>query len=67
MTLVFKLDLDIVTMCVCTKMKLLPLTIQKLQPEQIHRHTDGQTDTQTDRLNLKYYLSAYVDGKNFPT
>ena len=43
MTLVLKLDLDIVKMYVCTKMKLLPLMVQKLQPEQIHRQTDRQT------------------------
>ena len=35
------------------KMKLLPLLVQDLQPEQIHRqtyiHTDRQTDTHTER------------------
>ena len=45
MTLVLKLDLDIVKMYVCTKMKLLPLMVQKLQPEQIHTQTDRQTDS----------------------
>ena len=55
MTSVLKPDLDIVKiyvyMCVL-KMKLLPLMVQKLQPEH----------TQTDRLDWNYYLCAFADG-----
>ena len=47
MTLVLKLDLNIVKLDMYTKMKLLALKVQKLQTEQIHRQTDRQTDTHT--------------------
>ena len=40
MTLVFKLNLDNIKMHVCNKMKLLPLTVKKLQPEQTDRQMD---------------------------
>ena len=48
MTLVLKLDLDIIKMYVCTKNEVLPSAVQKLSSEQTHRQTDGQTDRQTD-------------------
>ena len=49
MTLVLKLDLDIAKMYVCTKDEAPPLTVQKLQSEEIHRQTDTQTDGWTYR------------------
>ena len=55
MTLVVKLDLDIIKKYMCTKMTLIHSVVQKLSSEQTHRQpdTDGQThrqtDTQTDR------------------
>ena len=50
MTLVLKLDLDIIKMYICVlKMKFLDLAVQKLSPEQTHRQTHGQTDRQTQR------------------
>ena len=57
MTLVLKLDLDIVKMrCMCVpKMTPLPLTVQKLQLEQIHRQTDGQTQTDRDLTEIITY------------
>ena len=48
MTLILKLDLDIIKMYVCTKMKFLPLVVQKLSSEQTDRQTAGQSDRQTD-------------------
>ena len=43
MTLLLKLDLNIVKIYVCTKMKYLASVVQKLQPEQTHRWTHRQT------------------------
>ena len=55
MTSVLKLDLNIIKMYVCTKMKFLPSEIQKLSSE--------WTDTQTDRhTRLKLLSTAYTDG-----
>ena len=59
MILVLKLDLDIIKMYVCTKMKFLPSAFQKLSSEQTDRQIDGQTDRQT-WLNL--LPTAYADG-----
>ena len=49
MTLVLKLELDIIKIYVCTEMKFLPTAVQKSE----HTHTHIHTDTQTDR---NYYL-----------
>ena len=49
-------------MCVL-KMKLLCITVQKLQPEQTHRQTDRQTDRKTDSTEI-ITLSAYADGND---
>ena len=48
MTLVLKLDLDIIKMHVCTKMKFLPPAVQKLPSELTDRQMERQTDRQTD-------------------
>ena len=68
MTLVLKLDLDIIKMCVCTKNEVPTFSGSKLSPEQTHKQTDGQTDGQTDRqthrqTQLKLLPTAYADGK----
>ena len=47
MTLILKLDLDIIKMLCVLKMKFLPSAVQKLTSEQTHRPTDGHAD----RLN----------------
>ena len=52
-TLVFKLDLDIVEMYTCTKSDAPTFNIKKVI---------AWTDTQADNLNWNYYLSAYADG-----
>ena len=39
MTLVLKLDLDIIKIFMCTKMKFLPSAAQNLASEQTDRHT----------------------------
>ena len=56
MTLILKLDLDIVEMYVCTKMKFLPLMVEMLQPEQTERQTDSAEI-------ITYRLSEIADGK----
>ena len=45
MTLMLKLDMDIIKMYVCTKKKFLPLAVQKLSSEQTHRQKHRQTDS----------------------
>ena len=47
MTLILKCDLNMIKMCLYTKMKLLAIAAQKLQPKQ----ADTQKHTQTDRPN----------------
>ena len=56
MTLVLKLDLDIIKMYVCTKNEVPTFSGSKVIPTdtqqtdgQTDRQTDGQTDRQTDR------------------
>ena len=70
MTLMLKLDMDIIKMYVCTKKKFLPSAVQKLSSEQTHRQkhrqtdtqTDGQTDRDTDRqTQLKLLPTTYAD------
>ena len=80
MTLVLKLDLDIVKMYVCTKDEALTSNGSKViawtdtQTDRwTDRQTDGQTDRQTDRqmdrqthrqTRLKLLPSVYADGNN---
>ena len=45
MTLVLKLDLDIIKMYVCTKNEVPTLAVQKLSSEQTDRWTDRQTES----------------------
>ena len=64
MTLVLKLDLDIIKMYVCTKNE-----VQQFKSYHLNRHTDRQMDRQMDRqtdrqTRLKLLPTAYVDGKN---
>ena len=54
MTLVFKFDLDIIKIYMCTKMRFLPSEVQKLSSEQTHRQPDRQTDGQTDRQTQRH-------------
>ena len=49
MTLILKLDLDIVMTYFCTKMRSIDQLVQKLSAGNTHRWTDGQTDRWMDR------------------
>ena len=67
MTLILKLDLDMVKMCLYAKNELPSSNGSKVTV-----HTDTwthrqlrHTDTQTDRPDWNYYLSAYADGKKY--
>ena len=63
MTLVVKHDLDIVKMYVCTKkMKLLPLTVQKLQSEQIHRQTHTDSTEITTYPHMRMVITILFSG-----
>ena len=53
MILIFKSDLNMVNMYLHTKMNLVAVAVQKLQPP---------PPTHTQRTDSNYYLSAYVDG-----
>ena len=75
MTLILKLDLDMVKMYLQAKnevkrFKSYSLNRQKHRQTdtQTHRHTDRQTDRhtgrQTDRHDRKHYLPAYAGGNN---
>ena len=55
MTLVLKPDLDIIKMYVCTKNEVPTFSSSKVIIW-TDRQIDGQTDTQTNRLNWNYYL-----------
>ena len=57
MTLILKLDLDMVKMCLHTKNEA-----PRFSGSKIIAWTDGHTDRQTDRLERNYYLSACADG-----
>ena len=57
MTLVIKLDLDIIKIYVHTKIKSLNSVVQKLKTKQIDRHID--------RVDLNYYLPAHADGNQY--
>ena len=64
MTLVLKLDLDIIKMYVCTKNEVPTFSGSK-----VIIWTDTQTDRQTDRrmdrqTRLKLLPTAYADGKD---
>ena len=63
MTLILKLDLDIVKRDVCTKNEASTFNSSKIITW-TDRYTDRQIDGQKDRLKWKYYLSAYADGNN---
>ena len=56
MTLVLKLELDIIKMYVCTEMKFLPTAVQK--SEHTHTHTYTQTHGQIEIIT--YHI--YADG-----
>ena len=56
MTLVLKLELDIIKIYVCTEMKFLPTAAQK--SEHTHTHTHRHTDRQIEIIT--YHI--YADG-----
>ena len=70
MTLILKLDLDMVKMYLYTKNEVFMLRGSKVIAQtdinterQTDRHTDGQTDRQTD-MTKKHYLPAYAGGND---
>ena len=58
MTLILNLDLDMVKMYLYAKFEI---------PSISHSKVTAWTDTQTDRPDWNYYLSAYADGNKFYT
>ena len=78
MTLILKLDPDMVKMYVHTKnevsmsrgSKVIACTDRNTDRQtdrHTHRQTHTQTETHTDRHGWKYYLPAYAGDKNFVT
>ena len=68
MTLILKLDLDMVRMYLHTKNKVsMPSGSKVIVCTDGHtdRQTDTQTDMQTDRHDQKHYLPAYEGGKYY--
>ena len=61
MTLILKLDLDMVKMYLHTKNEVSMLSGSKVIAW-TDRNTDRQTHTQTDRHDQKHYLPAYAGG-----
>ena len=61
MTLILKLDLDMVKMYHHAKMKFLCQLVQKLQLKQINTQT--QINRQTERLYENITSTAYAGGK----
>ena len=61
MTLLLKLDLDMVKMCLQTKNEIPSYSGSKVIVW-TGRHTDRQMDRHTDDLERNYYLSAYEYG-----
>ena len=59
MTLIFKLDLDIVKMPLYTENEVPSSSSSK-----VIARTDRQTDRHTDRSESNYYPSAHADGRN---
>ena len=57
MTLILKSDLNIGKMYLYTKNEV---------PSINHSKVTAWTDTQTDRPDWNYYLSAYTDGNDLP-
>ena len=62
MTLILKLDLDMVKMYLHTKNEVSMSRGSKVIAW-TDRQTDTQTDTQTDRHDWKHYLPTYAGGK----
>ena len=72
MTLILKLDLDMVKMYLHTKNEVSMLSSSKViawtdrnTDRHTDRHTDRQTDSQTDRHDWKHYLPTYAAGNDF--
>ena len=63
MTLILKLDLDMVKMYLHTKTEVTMSRGLKVIAW-TDRNTDRQTDRQTHRYDRKHYLPAYAGGKN---
>ena len=60
MTLILKLDLDMVKMYLHTKNEVFYVKGFKIYS--LNRQTDRQTDTQTHRHDQKHYLPTYAGG-----
>ena len=59
MTLILKVDLDMVKMYLHTKNE-----VSMLRGSKVIAWTDRNTDTQTDRHDQKHYLPAYAGGNS---
>ena len=59
MTMILKLNLDMLKMCLHAENELPSSCGSK-----VTARTDRHMDMQTDKPDWNYYLSAYADGKN---
>ena len=62
MTLILKLDLDMVKMYLHSEKKR-SFYVKGFKSYSLNRQKHRQTDTQTDRHDRKHYLPAYAGGK----